>query len=88
MPVQMGGVVLMRALPFGVSNACSGEVGSGSPTRTCVNSGIYDVSRSYRLTVCTDMNGKRCSHFWHFGHQNVDRPFWVKRFTTPLHPAV
>jgi hypothetical protein len=27
-------------------------------------------------------------HFWHFGHQNVDRPFWVKRFTTPLHPAV
>jgi hypothetical protein len=28
-------------------NACPGEVESGSPTRTCVNIGIYGVSRSY-----------------------------------------
>jgi hypothetical protein len=28
------------------------------------------------------------NHFWHFGHQNVERPFWVKRLTMPLQPAV
>jgi hypothetical protein len=27
-------------------------------------------------------------HFWQVGHQNVERPFWVNRFTTPLQPAV
>ena len=29
----------------------------------------------------------RC-YFWHFGHQNVERPFWVKRRTMPPQPAV
>ena len=28
------------------------------------------------------------AHFWHFGHQNVERPFCTKRLTMPLHPAV
>ncbi len=27
-------------------------------------------------------------YFWHFGHQNVERPFWVKRFTVPSQPGV
>jgi hypothetical protein len=27
-------------------------------------------------------------YFWHFGHQKVERPFWVKRRTMPLHPEV
>ena len=28
------------------------------------------------------------AHFWHFGHQNVERPFCVKRRTMPPQPAV
>jgi len=28
------------------------------------------------------------THFWHFGHQKVERPFWVNRRTIPLQPAV
>jgi hypothetical protein len=31
------------------ATACPGEVESGSPTRTRVNSGIYGVSRSYGI---------------------------------------
>jgi hypothetical protein len=27
-------------------------------------------------------------YFWHFGHQKVERPFWVKRRTIPPQPAV
>jgi hypothetical protein len=27
-------------------------------------------------------------YFWHFGHQNVERPFWTKRRTMPPQPAV
>jgi hypothetical protein len=27
-------------------------------------------------------------HFWHFGHQNVERPFWVNRRTIPVQPGV
>jgi plasmid stabilization system protein ParE len=30
--------------------ACLGEVESGSPTRTCANTGIYGVSWSYGIT--------------------------------------
>jgi hypothetical protein len=30
--------------------ACPGEVESGSPTRTCANTGIYGVFRSYGIT--------------------------------------
>jgi hypothetical protein len=26
--------------------------------------------------------------FWHFGHQNIERPFWVKRLTMPQQTAV
>jgi hypothetical protein len=25
-------------------------------------------------------------YFWHFGHQKVERPFWVKRRITPPQP--
>src|ERR1700748_1595575 len=25
----------------------------------------------------SDVGSLSRSHFWHFGHQNVDRPFWV-----------
>jgi len=33
--------------------------------------------------------GARCYYyFWHFGHQKVERPFWTKRRTMPLQPAV
>jgi hypothetical protein len=32
-------------------SACPGEVGSGSPTRTCANMGIYSASRSYRISL-------------------------------------
>jgi hypothetical protein len=28
------------------------------------------------------------NHFWHFGHQNVERPFWVNRRTIPLQPVL
>ena len=35
------------ALATSIFTAWFGEVASGSPTRTCVNSGIYGVSRSY-----------------------------------------
>jgi hypothetical protein len=31
-------------------SACPGEVGSGSPTRTCANTRIYGASRSYWIT--------------------------------------
>ena len=31
---------------------------------------------------------KTCAHFWHFGHQKVERPFWVKRRITPPQPFV
>ena len=27
-------------------------------------------------------------HFWHFGHQKVERPFCVNRRTMPPQPAV
>jgi hypothetical protein len=27
-------------------------------------------------------------HFWQVGHQNVERPFCVNRFTVPLHFGV
>ena len=27
-------------------------------------------------------------HRWHFGHQNVERPFWVKRRTVPPQPGL
>src|SRR3954453_5281185 len=40
--------------------ACPGEVESGSPTRTCGNTGIYGVFRSYGITESSHMNGKRC----------------------------
>jgi hypothetical protein len=30
-----------------------------------------------------------CSiYFWHFGHQKVERPFWVNRRTIPPQPAL
>jgi hypothetical protein len=32
------------------AGACLGEVGSGSPTRTCPNTRIYSASRSYWIT--------------------------------------
>jgi hypothetical protein len=32
------------------TGACPGEVESGSPARTCANTGIYGVSRSYGIT--------------------------------------
>jgi hypothetical protein len=32
------------------SSACPGEVEAGSPTRTCANTGIYGVFRSYGIT--------------------------------------
>jgi hypothetical protein len=33
------------------------------------------------------LQGRR-RYFWHFGHQNVERPFWTKRRTMPPQPAV
>jgi hypothetical protein len=32
------------------TSACPGEVESGSPTRTCANTRIYGVFRSYGIT--------------------------------------
>src|SRR4029078_13489253 len=30
----------------------------------------------------------RQPHFWHFGHQKVERPFWVNRLTMPPQRSV
>ena len=32
--------------------------------------------------------GRAENHFWHFGHQKVERPFCVNRLTMPPQPAV
>ena len=50
--------------------------------------GASDSASGRRISrrVC---NGRRNrNYFWHFGHQKVERPFWVKRLTMPLHLAV
>jgi hypothetical protein len=41
--------------------------------------------RVVRVGVSIGLSG---NYFWHFGHQKVERPFWVKRLTMPPQPAV
>ena len=43
---------------------------------------------SKELDLPSPIIQKVCSHLWHTGQKNVDRPFCAIRFTTPAHPGV
>jgi hypothetical protein len=44
---RIGEIRTIVQADFDSPRACSGEVESGSPTRTCANTRIYGVFRSY-----------------------------------------
>ena len=59
----------------------------------CVAPGFAaTISRSSEIEASGDLvdghQDQKGLHFWRFGHQKVERPFWVKRRTIPLQPAV
>jgi hypothetical protein len=47
-------------VPAGYTRACSGEMESGSPIRTCTNMKIYSASQTRRIDEWIKMSGKRC----------------------------
>ncbi len=73
--------VILRCRREATASKDGPQVQNSHPSRLAAT-----AASRLRMTATPEANTK--THFWHFGHQNVERPFWVKRLTMPLQPSV